>query len=145
MPSDENTKNIIIDYTFTGSTLQAVKNLIISNNITPENSTKALSIDALFFDLGEKEAEIFEQICEGAKDDRKMLEHVYFNSEKDMIENKIADLSNIPHNKYNAGEYTPYEEKVKKFNEYSQPLARCFNLCILNELDKIKLHLENSI
>jgi hypothetical protein len=27
---------------------------------------------------------------------------------------------------------------IKEFDEYSQPLARCFNLCILDELEKFK-------
>ena len=132
--SDDKKTNILLDYTYSGHTLEAMTKLI-KKNYRFKKTVKSVSLNNLFEYLK-----------------RNKLAHPS-NYSTDMYMSHIENISNVPHfpvtksgiRKYQsinkAG--TVYrcnlsdEDVFKKFESYSTPLARAFSLCTMAEIDKL--------
>ena len=126
--------NIILDYTNSGTTLNAVTKLI-KKELKCKNVEKKSLNDLLGY------------ICKA--------KHTHTaNYSEDMYFSYIEAVSNVPHfpvtksgvRKYQGANRpgTIYaqgltsEQLFEKFDTYSTPLARCFSLCTIAEIDKKK-------
>lgn len=138
MPHDENTKDIILDYFNTGKTINNLWTILVERGFETQDSLIGMPVDTLFEESMRTSAEFLENFYENYEDDM-CLYTLQFDVSNDMNTSTIGYVSNIPHFEYfgNFPKYT-YDEAKKKFENYSLPLARCFNLCVLNELDKFK-------
>ena len=134
--SNEDNKDIIlIDYSFTGKTLQIASNILAQYSKIPPEKIRLMPLSKL---LG---------FIRGNLDSQKAKEFE-FDSILDEIDcQRVECTSNVPHysvfeERYNS--QNPFsvvtgnksqDELFSDFDNFSRPSARAYQLCVLNELD----------
>ena len=134
-------KNIVLDYTFSGKTLTTICMLLVKdNNLQSKKDIWAMSLtDLLVSVLYSKEIEqpidlTFEEKAGLLKDYR-----------EDLLFSFEGDIANVPHfniddkknhNDFNSISSRWYSkaELFKQFDDFSKPLARAFSLCVIDEI-----------
>lgn len=145
---NNNIKNIVIDYTFSGKTLSTICMLLVKNNkLKSKSDIWALSLtDLLVSVLYSKKIEppidlTFEEKAGLLKDYR-----------DDLLFSFEGDIANVPHfniddrknhHDFNSISSKWYSKKelFEQFEEFSKPLARAYSLCVIDEI----MNLQNNL
>ena len=133
---------VVIDYAFSGRTLKTISSLMSKDNyITDKKNIWELSLSELL-------AKVFkeEEVSLEKKYELEDIEKFFEEYDDDLYCSDFTPLGNVPHfyledrkneerygSVYSVGKTK--EELFKEFDNYSRPLARSFNLCVLNTLD----------
>ena len=126
---DPNKTFLLIDYASSGKTLKIMKKFLRSLELCNPQNIEALSILPLIEDSFYKEY----------TDENEVKKHfktsTISNLNKDMENAIIGDLSNVKHFPYDEESMLTQEELTEEFENFSKPLARAFNLCLLDNLN----------
>ena len=138
IPKD-NKDAILIDFTYSGKTLRTFASVVEEAGIIP------------FDRINTRSLLLFAHDCLLNISDKKdaPLDDFYFYLQEDMYYSAVANISNVPHFEvmYDKDEIKICNHELYKncktnkdffkiFDNYSKPLARAYNLCVLNELNK---------
>ncbi len=137
---DNDKHNIVLDYTYSGYTLEKIQNFIQEYCGISDKNIEAVSINKL--------------LIHPAISNRTRKNWIELKTEilEDMKSSKIEEISNIPHfpvlkrakKVYSTvpsvvtTENKSEEEIFKELDNYSKPLARAFALCTMHEINKSK-------
>ncbi len=134
---DDGKQNIVLDFTCTGMSLRAMRDLIKKYINVGEGNLKAVSLN---------------DVLNRAFDDACLIEKLtldaYFDS---LFLGMPEDVSNVPHYEALERKFTRYNDKsfairtenksekeiFKEFENSSQPLARAYALCTMHEYTKL--------
>ena len=127
--------NIILDYTSSGQTLSEMTGNIKKKFHLNSKKIKQLSLNDVFHYL------------------HKTSHIKTWNYYKDLFDSAAENISNVPHFPVSSSGVSKYrnsnkagtiymngltkEEVFREFENYSTPLARCFSLCTMAEIDKL--------
>ncbi len=134
---DDGKLNIVLDFTCTGGSLRAIRNLIKKYTNVKEENIKAKSLNDLL-NKAFAEANLIE----------KLTLDVYFES---LFLSSPENVSNVPHYEVLNNRFRKYDdddfvirienksekEIFREFENSSQPLARAYSLCTAHEVSKI--------
>ncbi len=122
---DSGKKNIVIDYVCTGSSLDSAVNLIINKIGIEEDGIVKCSLLDLLYKLSLDDE--YDLNCDDAK-----------NIEMAIASSEVDDICCVPHFEAYWHEGFSDEEVFDKFDNYSSSLARLYQLCVCDEITKIK-------
>lgn len=140
--NDKNMQYVVIDYAFSGRTLRTISNLMSKDDyITKEENIWDISLSQLLSKVFKSNEVPLEKNYEFED-----LEKFFEEYDDDLYCSDFTPLGNVPHfyladekNEERLGSVfskgKTKEELFKEFDNYSRPLARCFNLCTLNVLN----------
>lgn len=142
---NNNKKNIVIDYAFSGKTLSTICSFLAKENkLDYKEDIWCLSlIDLMISMLYKKDNK---NPIEIPNNEKPLLLKNYREDLHFSLENEI---SNVPHfdiddrknnertNSISSKLHTK-EGLFKAFDEFSKPLARAYSLCVINEMEKLK-------
>ena len=135
---DDGKLNLVLDYTDSGQTLYVMKNSIKTYCDIPDKNIVKLSLDGLIQNS-------FQNPTEKEREAKKSYSY-------DASLSNIGAIANVPHfpvlphiendsdfeiGKNTILEYKSDDELFLEFENYSNPLARAFSLCTINELQKL--------
>lgn len=138
---NNNLKNIVMDYTFSGKTLSTICMLLVrENKLTSAEDIWALSMNdllvSLLYDKNNKAP------IETSFEEKAQLLKAY---KEDLLYSFESEIANVPHFHINDRDNLKKDNSIssnrkskaelfRAFEDYSKPLARAFSLCVIDEI-----------
>lgn len=133
-PQDDNKTTLLLDYSITGKTLNLVERIANEYCNIDKSKCKKISLQ-----------NIFSKLCEKSIISSSQKDGILY----DVLVQKVDMLSNTPHfNIISNAAYKnsdnqvfkyhkPNREVFREFDNYSNPFARTYHFCVLDEINKI--------
>lgn len=140
--NDKDMQYVVIDYAFSGRTLKTISTLMSKDNyITEKENVWDISLSQLLSKIFKEKEVPLEK-----KYEFEDLEKFFEEYDDDLYCSDFTSLGNVPHffledrkNEERGGSVfsngKTKEELFNEFDNFSRPLARCFNVCVLNILN----------
>ena len=124
-------QNIVLDFTASGNTLFTMSNLLYKYNRIPKDNITPMPLSKILHDT----------YANASESEKKYLD-MYL---RDVSYSRVEKISNVPHYEIyyerislQTRQNTNNEAEFKKFEEYSQPLARAYSLYVMDIINKDK-------